>query len=856
MKGKKFIQQMKNSFQALVAGKREEEELPPGEEELLYGGGEPRQLLNYSNEALEVVLRRGDLNLLNSALEYMGESEFYERLSNLDHGRRMSICLEQDSNEMTELTMPHFFEDYSGENSVYKMLSSNELYDISAEFVKLVLKLHPDDEIFTRDPSEIPMSLFIHSSIAGKNDVVEILLSKSEAFRGAFSSKQAAEIFIEYLNGCHRSSGSWQAIGFLLDKNPAFAELQEVQQAFSRAAKGHDRNTYNKLECLLNIHPDFAGRVNEEMQHNDVAKNEASHYERVKLLLDRYPALVEAFTRGIQEVIHSVIHYGGYGSGYEKIESLLKSDSRFVMFLDKEVCDSISEVLGSIRKKLRNERIDNLLEICPDIGKFFTKVLKDRLSDYFDTENLEYEKIEFLLKCNSGLGKLYNDEVNSRFLKNIKSENLNYEEIKFLLTMFPFTFNQRSDFKDFHELFDRALSDNKTELIEILLKIGPRTVMHEVDYQQGRSIIEQAKNNRFSEAISANVLKAACEVIYDMMRKGEHLHGITKAAELIKDSLIDYAVSSALQGNFDIINLMMGGYFNGNSYALSSREVEKKLLQDLVINGDTNTMEYVIGMMIPSVNGVRMMCDAALAHGRGEFVEYLVGKFPEIVIPYLQLGNRLESIIKKPATLQGVNIVKHLLFVDELRQGMKVAALDEYVVKLKLLCTTSKASYFFPLSGDIRCNIGEFLLDKQYQPYARVKLQEQSPIPENTLHIKVAAEYMAKVIMNIVNECLVSPLVGEQLIFRTTQCTKWLKDKLEKNMGKFGMIPKHLQKDLVHDVWQAIIDQPPEHQRTKLVVEQAIDAVLGHHYSLLQHDHHALELAGDYRVCEAKEDAV
>ena len=61
MKGKKFIQQMKNSFQALVAGKREEEELPPGEEELLYGGGEPRQLLNYSNEALEVVLRRGDL---------------------------------------------------------------------------------------------------------------------------------------------------------------------------------------------------------------------------------------------------------------------------------------------------------------------------------------------------------------------------------------------------------------------------------------------------------------------------------------------------------------------------------------------------------------------------------------------------------------------------------------------------------------------------------------------------------------------------------------------------------------------------------------------------------------------------
>lgn len=356
------------------------------------------------------------------------------------------------------------------------------------------------------------------------------------------------------------------------------------------------------------------------------------------------------------------------------------------------------------------------------------------------------------------------------------------------------------------------------------------------------------------------VLKAACEVIYDMMRQGDHSYVSTKLAELIKDSLIDHALSSALQGSFGIIDLMMGGYFDKVSYNISSRQVGEKLLQGSVINGDTNTMEYVIGM-IPSVhlgNAVRMMCDTALAHGRGEFAEYLVGRFPGIVVPQLvsERGNALESIIKKPATPQGVNIVKHLLFVDELRQGMKVAALDEYVVKLKLLCTTSKASYFFSLSGDIRCNIGEFLLDKQYQPYARVKLQEQSPIPENTLHIKVAAEYMAKVIMNIVNECLVSPLVGEQLIFRTTQCTKWLKDKLEKNMGKFGMIPKHLQKDLVHDVWQAIIDQPPEHQRTKLVVEQAIDAVLGHHYSLLQHDHHALELAGDYRVCEAKEDAV
>ena len=32
MKGKNFLQQMKNSFQALVAGKTEDEELPPGEE--------------------------------------------------------------------------------------------------------------------------------------------------------------------------------------------------------------------------------------------------------------------------------------------------------------------------------------------------------------------------------------------------------------------------------------------------------------------------------------------------------------------------------------------------------------------------------------------------------------------------------------------------------------------------------------------------------------------------------------------------------------------------------------------------------------------------------------------------------
>lgn len=59
--------------------------------------------------------------------------------------------------------------------------------------------------------------------------------------------------------------------------------------------------------------------------------------------------------------------------------------------------------------------------------------------------------------------------------------------------MFPFIFNQKYDFKDFHELFDRALSDNKTEFIEILLKIEPRTVIHRLDCNRGESIIEQAK---------------------------------------------------------------------------------------------------------------------------------------------------------------------------------------------------------------------------------------------------------------------------------------------------------------------------------------------------------------------------
>ena len=890
---KKLMQKMKNSFQAPLAGRRE------GKEESSYGEGESEpvdlQLNNYSNEELEEVLRRGDLNLLNNAREYMGGEEFETRLRNFDStgDKLLSIFLEQDSGEMIRLIMPKFFSDWS----VYKMLSLREIYSISADFVKLVLKLHPDQEVFTRDSSEIPMSLFIHSSIAGREDIVEILLSKSEAFLNAFNSQQAEEIFIEYFlesaQPLYKSSNKWpEIVGFLLDKNPAFAELEAVQQtfigfikkynsthynnveflltkspilaalykaetvqeelidrskhnpnliefllrqdpalaeniemqnAFRIAAIGNGNHTHSKLECLLNIHPRFAGRVNEEMQHNDVAKNEAPHYERVKFLLDRYPALVGAFTSGISWVIRDVIKYG-----------------------DKEV-----GFKGSW-----NESIDNLLKICPDIGEFCTDLLYKRLEDHLDSENLDYEKIEFLLKCNSDVGKEYNYKVNNRFLRDIKSKNLNYEEIKFLLTMFPLTFNQRQNLKDFHELFDMALSDNKTEIIEILLKVAPQVVIHDIDYGRGRSIIEQAKNNSLPDDISMKVLKAACETIEGRMREAHPSHTTLIMAAMIKDSLLDHVLSSALQGNFGIIDLMMGGS------ALSSREVGNKLLKYSVLNGDTNIMEYVFGNTAFGwisfrgnynlVEAVSMMCDTALAHGRGEFAEYLVGRFPEIVVPYLQQGNVLESIIKKTATSQGVNIVKHLLFVDELRQGMKVAAINEYVANLKLLCTASKASYFFPLSDDIKCSIGEFLLDKQYQSYARVILKEQSPIPENTLHIKVATEYMAKVIMNIVNECLIHPLVGEQLNFRTAQCTKWLKDKLEKNMGKFVMIPKHLQKHLVHDVWQAITDQPPEHQRTKLVVEQAIDAVLGYH-NLLGHDTPALELAGD--VYEVKDDA-
>ncbi len=940
-----------NKFQALVAGEREEELAPVEEEELSQGEGSYEEelafgeegvdpmdldLKHYSDEDLEVVLRRGDLNLLRNALDYMGKDSFEDRFREFDNGSDllMSILFEhgQDSNEMMQIIMPDLLERYSGEDGVFNMLSERD-YSISADFVKLVLRLNPDDEVFTRDPSEIPMSLFISASIADKDDVVDVLLSKSQAFLNAFNSKQAEEIFIEYflktVNFQYESSDYWTEIGFLLDRNPALAELQEVQQAFVKfVSHGEHENItflltrspilaalyeteavqqnfmeqlernpsyrimkflldqdpalaeniemqkaftyvavnigcgdYNKLKLLLNIHPDFAGQFTEEIAHNgDLREYDVRRYEEVKFLLNRYPALVGDLARGIQEVIHSVMHDGGYGSGYEKIESLLKNYSRFSMFLDEALCDSISRVFVGIDRKLANQRMDTLLEICPSAGKFFTDLLGHRLGDYLGTkENLEYEKIEFLLKCAPDLREKYNYTLNLRFSSDIESENPNYEEIEFLMTRFSSAAFKRYNSESFQQLFSKALRDYQTEVIESLLKIAPHIVTYELDYANGKSIIEKATKNHFSEHISAHVFKAACKVMYDMMRKGDITYPTRKLQDLIQGALIDDALSSAGGGDFSNVDLMLS-YFKSTDGGYRFQEIRDKLLKGSVIRGDIGTMEHVIGVMSGGAlqNAISMMCDTALTRGCGEFLEYLVGRFPEVVGPQLvsKKENVLDSIITKPATPEGVKIVEHLLFVDELRQAMKPGGLKEYVDQLKLLCTTSKASCFSPLPDGVRHKIGEFLLDRQYHHYAKVKLRVQPSVPEDTLHIKVAAEYMAKVIMSIVNECLTHPLVGEQLQFRTSQCTKWLQDKLTQCIGTLGMIPKHLQKQLVHDVWQAMTDQPPHHQRTKFVVENAIDKVLGPHL-LLEFDTPALGLVGDHHeVYEAKYDGV
>ncbi len=956
----KFMQKMKNSFQAFVennrfqalAGEREEEPVQEAESEeeftpegeLPYGEehSEPLnelQLYNYSDDELSAVFRRGDLNLLERALDYMGKEEFESRFQQFESyiGRLVSIILEQDSDEMvskmTQLIMPEFFGRYSGEYGVYLMLNAQESDVISAEFVKLVLRLNSDDAVFTQDPSEIPMRLFIRASVAGEDEIVKILLSKSQAFLNAFNSKQAEKIFIELFEQSVHSShldnqhDHWQEIGFLLDKNPAFAELQEVQQAFigfvrgyvddynnvefllnkspvlvalykteevqqplidqlrynpsysliefllrqtpslaenmeiqnavRMVAVGYSRNIYSKLECLLNMHPDFAGLFSEEMEHNsDLREYDVRRYEEVKFLLDTYPALVGALTSAIRDVIGAVMHDGGYGSGYEKIESLLKNCPGFSVFLDEGLCESIVSVFRSRGKEVP---IDTLLEICPGIGKFFREELAHRLKNHFAVEKLDYEGVESLLKYDPELGNKCHAVIGRRFSDDIKSENPNYEEIQFLSTKFPFVITSYYySGQDFHRLFDKALSDNKAEFVKFLLKVKPGIVTDELHYNNnGKSIIEQAKNGRFPEDISANVLKAACELIYDNMRRDGDRYASVGNTELYKclgDSLFDDAVSSAGRRDFTNVDLILS-YFSNSVRSYEVQKIKEKFLKGSAARGDIDTMEHISTLSPVYLNVVRMMCDTALAHGQGEFIWCLVSRFPEIVVPQLvsEKGNVFESIAQKPVTHEGVNIVKHLLFVDALRQGMKPGGLKAYVDQLKLLCTTSKASYFSPLPDEVRCKIGEFLLDRAYQPYAKLKLRVQPSVPENTLHIEEATRYMTKVIMTIVNECLTHPLVGEQLHFRTNQCFKWIKDKMTKSMGKLGVISKSLQIELVHDVWQAMVDQPSHKPRVKKAVEDAIDAVLGHHL-LLEADTPALGLAGDhYEPYEAKD---
>lgn len=912
----------------------QEEGFPLGEEPQYrrgaYSGDLPEQsddlnLSNYSDDQLAKMLERGEVGFLERALEFMGREAFTSRFHYLDYtGLRMvSIILGYDSDEvasaMTRLIMPEFFEQYTDEEyGIYRMLSmQNREEPEPVEFVKLVLRLNPHDEIFTRDFSEIPMSLFISASMAGKDDVVEVLLSKSQAFLNAFNSQQVKDIFVKYFiettAPSYESCNRQQEIGFLLDKNPALAELQEVQKifvdifagwgnidydnlgfllqkspvlaelykvkelqhnikewltsdpshgvikfllnqdptlaesiemqkAFASVIESIGRDPYNKLKYLLNMHPNFAEQFSQEIKPSDEFREyDIRQYEELRFLLDRHPALVGGLAKGIQSVIRAVVR----DDNYEKIESLLKGYPGFVMFFDGELWGYVLEKFNWISDELVNQRMDTLLKICPSVGKFCTELLKPRLDGCFREENLDYKKIESLLQYAPALGEGYNYEVSRRFSRDIESENPNYEEIKFLLTKFSHGDHLGRDLRIFHRLFDNALRDNQTEIIEILLEVKPFVVSDELGCNSGRSIVEQAVKGQFSHHIVTNVLKTACNVMYDMMRRGDNTFPARTLQKLIQDTLIDDALSFARRGDFTNVDLILS-YFGRHD----AHDIRDKLLQGSVIRGDIGTVEHIIAMTHEDdwyFNHVaKKMCDTAVAHGCGAFLEYLVARFPDVVLPKLvsAKGNVLESIMTKSVTPQGVNIVKHLLFLDPIREGMKPGVLKEYADKLKLLCTTSKASPFSSLSDDLRCKIGGFLLDGQYQPYAALQLHNCSPVPEDTLHVKVAARYMTKVIMEIVNENLTYPLVGEQLQFRTAQCVKWLEGKLQNNLEKLGVVSKHLQMQLVHDVWQAMVDQPAHHQRTKFVVENAIDAVLAP--LLLEFDTPALELAGDY----------